>query len=112
MNQNIAYLAQYTALNMILDTLAAAGRTLSYGRVAKLLGMQARSSTFFALLGQTMSEDHAAKRPLRCTLVVRDKTGLPGPAYFQLIQGYGYDIHDSEQRAFHDLMKERVFAAA
>jgi len=100
MKHSIAYLAQYIALNTILDTLQAVGQPLSYGKVAGLIGLQARSSTFFEMLGDTMDEDHAAKRPLRCSFVVRHKSGRPGPAYFERASNLGYVIPDPDR--FHD----------
>lgn len=113
MNQSIAYLAQYTALNTILDTLAAAGTTLPYGKAAKLIGMQARSSTFFEMLGRTMDEDRAQKKPLRCSLVVRGKTGRPGPAYYERAVTHGYDLKlCGGEEAFHEMMKQLVFTTA
>lgn len=107
---NIAYQAQIFALNIILNTLAVVNKTLSYGEVAALIGTQARSSTFFEMLGKTMDEDHTAKKPLRCSLVVRAKTGRPGPAFYERATNLGYDLTKcGGETAFHDIQKALLF---
>lgn len=107
---NIVYQAQISALNIILNTLAVAGKTLTYGEVAGLISTQARNSVFFEMLGRTMDEDHAAKKPLRCSLVVRAKTGRPGPAYYQRAAGLGCDLAKcGGENNFHDMQKALLF---
>jgi len=112
-NHKIAYLVQYTALCSTLDLLASLNITATYGQVARAIGLQARSQTFFEMLGETMDEDMALGNAPRCALVVTSKTGRPGPAFYErAVMMHGVTIAAGAEEAFHDLMKQQVFAAA
>jgi hypothetical protein len=89
-------------LNIVLDTLKVAKKTLSYSEVGNLIGLQARSGTFHELLGQTMADDYAQSELPRCGLVVGKKDGRPGAAFYEVAANLGYPVQQGNEVAFHD----------
>jgi hypothetical protein len=84
-------------LNVVLDTLKAAKSTLTYSEAANIVGVQARSGTFFELLMQTLESDFASGSLPRCALIVSKKEGRPAPAFFEKARAVGYDVEDNDR---------------
>ncbi|MGA0539172.1 hypothetical protein [Neotabrizicola sp. VNH66] len=76
-----------------LAALAAAGETITYGALARDLGL--RMAELTAALEQLMEEDAAAGRPLRAALCRgRLSDGLPARGFFDKAAELGYDTSD------------------
>lgn len=95
----------YALTNAVLDTLVLSGDPQPYSLVAPIVGYHHRSRAFFAQLGRTLQDDHAAGKPFRASLVVNKTTGLPGPAYFEVLKSLGYDISNPEEFWLDQLQK-------
>jgi hypothetical protein len=89
-----------------LAALAAAGETISYGALARDLGL--RMGALTAALEALMAEDARAGRPFRAALLHQrlSADGLPAPGFYDAAQRLG--------RAGVDVAAERraLFAAA
>lgn len=78
-----------------LASLAAAGQTITYGRLARELGL--RMGELTAALETLMEEDARAGRPLRAALCEgRLAGGLPARGFFDKAADLGYDISDPQ----------------
>jgi len=85
------------ATEAMLDTLALAKHIACYSDVAPIVGFPARSSKFWALLGQSMRIDQSCGRPIRCSLVVNKQTGIPGNSYFDMAASLGYVFENTQE---------------
>ncbi|MEZ5797435.1 MAG: hypothetical protein R3D63_08225 [Paracoccaceae bacterium] len=82
-----------TRLDARLAALAAAGETLTYGALARELGL--RMADLTAALEATMEADTAAGAPLRAALCeARLTPGLPAPGFFAKAAALGHAIGD------------------
>lgn len=83
-----------TRLEDALAALAAKGETLSYGALAKILGL--RMGDLTAQLEALMEEDARQGRPFRAALLhQRLSPGfLPAPGFFQRAAELGADVSD------------------
>ena len=83
-----------TRLEQRLATLAAAGETITYGQLARDLGL--RMADLTARLEALMEADVAANRPLRAA-VLRQRLSpshLPAPGFFTKAAALGLAITD------------------
>ena len=96
------------ALSAYLDTLARAGRTVTYQETALALGLEPPQTIHRLALAleASMSGDAAAGRPLRAASVVsRGGDGLPARGFFAHARTLGrYDGPETgaEARVFHN----------
>ncbi len=83
-----------TLLETRLAALAAAGETVTYGGLARELGL--RVAELSAALEALMDEDAAAGRPFRAALCAQRHSpqGLPAPGFFLKAAELGVDIGD------------------
>jgi hypothetical protein len=81
-----------TSLEEKLATLSAAGETITYGDLARYLGL--RMADLTAQLEALMEEDAAQNRPLRAALLRQrlSPDHLPAPGFFQKAAELGADI--------------------
>lgn len=92
-----------------LAELAGAGSTVTYGALARDLGLRIGDLT--AGLEALMAEDAAAGRPLRAALCAgRLSDGLPARGFFDTAAALGFDIGDPA--AFAASQRQALFAAA
>jgi hypothetical protein len=82
------------SLESRLAALAAAGDTITYGALAKELGL--RMADLTAQLEQLMEEDAAANRPFRAALLRQrlSPDHLPAPGFFQKAAELGHTTTD------------------
>jgi hypothetical protein len=81
------------ALEARLAGLAAAGTTMTYGALARDLGVPVAVLT--AALEALMAEDATAGRPLRAALLEgRLAAGLPARGFFEAAAALGRDVAD------------------
>lgn len=83
-----------TGLEARLAALAAAGDTVTYGALARDLGL--RMADLTAALEALMEDDARAGKPFRAA-VLRQRLSpdhLPAPGFFQKAAALGADIHD------------------
>ena len=89
-----------------LDRLGPAEVPVTYGRLARALGLFLPGSVrkVTDALETTMHEDAAAHRPFVAALVVTRGTGLPGKGFFDLAEGLGLplDPDPGAMRAYRD----------
>lgn len=83
-----------TPLEARLAALAAAGQTVSYGDLARDLGL--RMADLTAALERLMEEDAAQGRPFRAALLHQRLSpgGLPAPGFFLKAQALGQGVDD------------------
>jgi hypothetical protein len=82
-----------TPLETRLAALAAAGQTISYGALARDLGL--RMAELTAALEALMEADTAAGMPLRAALCeARLTPGLPARGFFDKAAALGHDVSD------------------
>ncbi len=83
-----------TRLESALAALAAAGGTVTYGALAKELGL--RMGDLTAQLEALMEADAASRRPLRAALLRQrlSTDQLPAPGFFQKAAELGYPTED------------------
>ena len=77
-----------------LAAIAAAGQTITYGDLARELGLRVADLT--ARLEQLMEEDARAGKPLRAA-VLRQRLSpgqLPAPGFFDKAAGLGFQFSD------------------
>ena len=77
-----------------LAALAAAGETITYGQLAKDLGL--RMADLTAQLEHLMEHDAAANRPFRAALLRQrlSPDNLPAPGFFQKAAELGHSTND------------------
>ncbi|MGL4235934.1 hypothetical protein [Tabrizicola sp.] len=82
------------SLESRLAALAAAGETITYGDLARDLGL--RMAELTAQLETLMEEDAAQGRPFRAALLRQRLSPhqLPAPGFFQKAAELGHDIQD------------------
>jgi hypothetical protein len=82
------------SLESRLAALAAAGETITYGQLAKDLGL--RMADLTAQLEQLMEEDAAANRPFRAALLRQrlSPDHLPAPGFFLKAAELGHPTDD------------------
>lgn len=75
---------------------ARAGETVTYGTLAALVGLNIHSRgdrrTLVHLIAAICHEEHAAGRPMLCTVVVRADTGRPGKGFFTVARALGREV--------------------
>jgi hypothetical protein len=83
-------------LEETLAALAAAGDTVSYGQLAKELGL--RMADLTARLEALMDEDAALGRPFRAAVLYQrlSPDRLPAPGFYQKAAALGCDIGDAK----------------
>lgn len=83
-----------TPLEARLAALAAAGQTVSYGDLARDLGL--RMADLTAALERLMEEDAAQGRPFRAALLHQrlSPDALPAPGFFLKAQALGQGVED------------------
>jgi hypothetical protein len=83
-----------SALEARLAALAAAGQTITYGALAKELGLRIGDLT--AQLERLMEEDAAAGKPFRAALLCQrlSPDTLPAPGFFLKAQELGHNPSD------------------
>lgn len=83
-----------SALEARLAALAAAGETVTYGALARDLGL--RMSELTAALEALMDDDAAQGLPLRAALLYQrlSPDRLPAPGFFQKAAALGLDLTD------------------
>lgn len=91
---NVLHPLLKSALEARLDALAAAGETITYGELAKELGLRIANLT--AQLEQLMDLDGAYGKPFRAALLRQrlSPDNLPAPGFFLKAQELGHDISD------------------
>lgn len=97
------------ALEAQLSALALAGKTMTYGALAR--DLQVPVAVLTAGLEALMAEDAAAGRPLRAALLEgRLAGGLPARGFFQAAAALGRDVSDPAAMAAAE--RAALFAAA
>lgn len=82
-----------SALETRLAALAVAGETITYGALARDLGL--RMAELTAALERLMEEDTAAGHPLRAAICeARLSGGLPARGFFDKAAELGHDVAD------------------
>jgi hypothetical protein len=83
-----------TPLEARLNALAAAGETVTYGSLARDLGL--RMGELTAALEALMDDDHARGRPLRAAVCAQrlSPDAQPAPGFFQKASALGFQIDD------------------
>ena len=83
-----------TKLEQKLAALAAAGETMTYGDLARDLGL--RMADLTARLEALMEADAAAKRPFRAAVLCQrlSPDHLPAPGFFLKAQELGHHVAD------------------
>jgi hypothetical protein len=82
-----------TSLKARLEALAAADRTITYGRIAEEMGL--RIGVVTAALEELMEQDHAAGRPLLAAVCVSRIHGyLPAEGFFIKALELGIEVGD------------------
>ena len=100
-----------TLLRCCLVQVARAGRTMTYGDVARRFGIpwsQGASAALVSALKGIEEENRRRREPLLMTLVVSKKSGMPGRGFFLAI-GIG-PIAESERHARHQEHLRQVWA--
>ena len=98
-----------TPLDVRLAALAAEGRTMTYGVLARDLGL--RMGQLTAALEAMMAEDAARNAPLRAALCEgKLSQGMPAQGFFQKCQELGLDVGDP--LAFVTDHRNRLFGTA
>lgn len=94
------------SLEARLAALAAAGETISYGELARELGL--RMADLTRILEALMEEDHHQNRPFRAALLRQrlSADGLPAPGFFLKAAALGHDV--SDPAAFTALQRSRL----
>jgi hypothetical protein len=89
-----------------LAALAAAGDTVSYGQLARDLGLRMAELTW--ALEALMDEDAALGKPFRAAVLHQrlSPDRLPAPGFFQKAAALGYDITDP--KAFTESHRKRL----
>ena len=81
------------AVSARLALIGAAGQTVTYGQLARDLGL--RMGELTAALEALMEEDAALGRPLRAAVcAARLGAGQPAPGFFQKAAALGFDVSD------------------
>lgn len=81
------------AVSARLALIGAAGQTVTYGQLARDLGL--RMGELTATLELLMEEDAALGRPLRAAVcAARLGAGQPAPGFFQKAAALGFDVSD------------------
>ena len=97
-----------TRLESRLAALAAAGETITYGALARELGL--RMGELTAALEALMEADARAGLPLRAALCEgRFAGGLPARGFFDKAADLGFDISDPQAFASHQ--RRALFAS-
>jgi hypothetical protein len=98
------------SLESRLAALAAAGETITYGALAKDLGLRIADLT--AQLESLMEDDAHAGKPFRAALLHQrlSPDHLPAPGFFQKAAALGADV--SDPAAFTADQRHRLFQAA
>ena len=90
---NNGAMSDLETLSAQLMDLAAQGKTVTYGALAKSLGW--RVAVLTAALEALMEEDAAQGRPFRAAVLEAKLTpGLPAPGFFQKAAALGVEIND------------------
>lgn len=92
------------SLEARLAALAAAGETITYGELARELGL--RMGELTAALEALMQVDAAAGQPLRAAVMCARGTTLPARGFFDKAAALGLDI--SDRSAFTASHRERL----
>ena len=81
------------AVSARLALIGAAGQTVTYGQLARDLGL--RMGELTATLELLVEEDAALGRPLRAAVcAARLGAGQPAPGFFQKAAALGFDVSD------------------
>ena len=83
-----------TTLEARLATLAAAGQTVTYGELARALGLRLADLT--SALEAMMEADNAAGLPFRAAVLCQrlSQRHLPAPGFFIKATALGHDVSD------------------
>lgn len=101
--------SQYALLEACLNTLVTVGRTMTYAGLASILGFRSpRDVKMHELLGWSMQHDNGHGHPLRCALIVRKDTGLPGDEFWGLARRIGIRIPQGGEEQFHSEQLTRL----
>jgi hypothetical protein len=88
------------AVSARLALIGAAGQTVTYGELARDLGL--RMGELTATLEALMEEDAALGRPLRAAVcAARLGAGKPAPGFFQKAAALGFDVSDPGEFVAH-----------
>lgn len=99
----------HAALASRLDELAGSGATITYGALARDMGLRLASLT--EALERLMEEDHAKGQPFRAVLCeAKLGNGLPARGFFEKAASLGRDISDPV--AFTQSERELLFTRA
>ena len=98
---------QWELSDTTLDAWLKAGVVATYQTHTETAGYgvgQQRNPTAHSHLGRSMKMDHDNGEPLRCSVVINKKWGMPGEQYFQYARSLGYNIPATPagERAFWD----------
>ena len=96
-------------LEQRLAALAAAGQTITYGALARDLGL--RMAELTSALESLMEQDAMAERPLRAALCQgKLSNGLPARGFFEKAADLGFDISDPAALVVHH--RQALFSGA
>lgn len=96
------------SLEARLAALAAAGETITYGELARELGL--RMGALTAALEALMQIDAAAGQPLRAAVLCARGTTLPARGFYDAAAELGFDITDRSE--FANLHRARLHSGS
>lgn len=96
---------QWELSDTTLDAWLVVGCAATYATHTKTAGYgddQQRNPNAHRHLGRSMEFDHKNGKPLRCSLVINKKWGMPGEQYFEMARSLGYNIpnYPAAERSF------------
>lgn len=99
---------QELLLEVVLKTAGLLGSVLTYGQAAALSGFgQAKSSLFHSATQKVLVEDLDSGRPIRASVLVSKKDGLPDDDYFLITCGRE-GLSDPEKKEIHEQHLSRL----
>ena len=84
----------------IISYAIATRQQVTYIPLAAALGMFSGGRELAELLGEIMTEDYEAGRPLSPSVVVGNQTGVPGKGYYEMAKSLGYAVQPGQEKAF------------
>lgn len=94
----IEHTCHMAAVNAFLNTLRYANQLCTYESMGRILGgVYQRDPKLQLWLNETVEEDFAKSQPIRATLVINKKLGMPGERYYETLRRLGVTIPMTKQ---------------
>jgi len=105
---------EYSLVYCELITAARSRQTVTYERVAELMGLPPRGHYMGAevghLLGEISEDEHHNGRPMLSAIAVSVMTGMPGDGFFKLARSLGKLGASDSEREFWEKERDAVYA--